>query len=287
MSGRAQRAKAAWDEEWFPPQQLEEGQSPPARNPLRTAGPGWVLLLIFGLGLSLAGCSSLRKQDADDPLVGPGPKGLRPPAGNNNSRTQASLPPLPATNSSASTADLAVGGQLVGGRPLSIEDRPARPGTWEGIGPDGRPLPPKNEGVVTASGVTLHQPQPLTAAASPPTSGGLIPVPVYGQGPTVPATTPAASPALASAPLAVPASPAAASTPPATSPTPPSAEQLLAQLRARGAVLLRQEVTRDGVFVRCAAPSPADPSRQQVYEVTAPTITAALEALLQHLGAPR
>jgi hypothetical protein len=213
------------------------------------------LLLPFLLLPILAGCNSLHKKDDPDPLLGPGPQELKAPTQGSATKTSAAVPPVPATNSSASTADLAVGAQLTGIRPLNIDDSGNRPVGWEGIGPDGRPVRGPG-GVVTASGVTLQQPQPLQG--QPASLGTLIPVPVYGEQPQTP-------------------QPAAVG----------SIEQLQAQLKARGGIILSEEVRQGGVFLRCAAPKPGDPTHQLIYEVTGPTPQAALQALLDRVGQGR
>jgi hypothetical protein len=57
-------------------------------------------------------------------------------------------------------------------------------------------------------------------------------------------------------------------------------DQLQAQLKARGVIVQRQEVTKDGVFVRCAIPGP---DGQRTIEVTAPDAVAGLRAILAKL----
>jgi hypothetical protein len=219
----------------------------------------FAFLLTFLLGSLLAGCNGLHKKDNPDPLLGPGPQGLKtpdtPPA-----KTSALVPPVPPTNSSASTADLAAG-QLTGGRPLNIDDGNRLAG-WEGVGPDGRPVHGSTAGgIKTAGGVTLQQPEPLQG--QPGSSGPLIPVPVYvyGQQPQTPPTQAA--------------------------PPTASIEQLEAQVKAHGGTILSNEVRPGGVFIRCAAPKPGDPTHQLIYEVTGPTPQAALQALLDRIGQGR
>jgi hypothetical protein len=229
----------------------------------------------------LAGCNGLfHKHDTEDPLVGPGPKGLKADPGK-TTQTRSGVPPVPAANSSASNADLAVGGQLAGGRPLGIDDRPGGANGWQGVGRDGQPVRTVGGGaadggvIPAAGGVILRRPEPLVE--QPPqvqplpqagTVGGLTPVPaiIYGQEPV--AGPPGANP-------------------PAASPPAVNIDQLQEQLKARGVAWQRQEVTRDGVRVICALPDRANPDRQHIYEATAATPAAALQVVLAKIDQGR
>jgi hypothetical protein len=215
-----------------------------------------VVLLAALLGPTLTGCGSLRKRDAEDPLVGPGPKGLQKTDPGTATKTHSPVPPVPAANSASSNADLAAGAQLAGGRPLGIDGRGA--GGWVPSGPDGRPVRPVSDSAVVpaSGGVILSRPEPLGEGPQA-SAGGLTPVPVYG-------SQPGAQPA-----------------------APPNADQLIEQLKARGAVLLPQSVTRDGVSVRCAVADPANRDRQHIYEATGPDAASALQALLNQIDRAR
>jgi hypothetical protein len=231
------------------------------------AGCALALLVLFAP--ALAGCNGLHKRDAEDPLVGPGPKGLKADPGT-TTKTHSQVPPVPAANSSASNADLATGGQLAGGRPLGIDDR--RPGGgWQGVGPNGQPVRAVSAGdggIVPASGgVILQRPEPLGDAPAQPlqpaaSTDGLTPVPAITYGQPLPQQHPTPTPTL-------------------------TVDQLRAELKARGGTILREEVTRDGVFIACSVPERFNPDRQHIYEHTGPDPVSTLQALLAKIASDR
>jgi hypothetical protein len=192
-----------------------------------------------------------------DPLVGgdPLPKAAPAPAAATVPATKtskaATLPALPASSSSASTAAMAIGEPLSGGRTtLAIDDKNMSPGgAWQGPG-----------GVTPASGqagpVQLQRPEPIVDPVQRPT-----PVPLPPAGPT--GVTPASY-------SATPGSMA-------------ENEQLQAQLKTRGVTWQNQQVVAEGIKFTCAVPNRHNPDITRLYEATAGDLGAAVRAVLQQI----
>src|SRR6516164_4964159 len=130
------------------------GRRPMAGLPLCLLPSGFCLL-------ALAGCAGDNRV-TDDPLLGderPRPAaqaGVPPPAAS-------AVPPLPPSNTATSTASLAGGNPLPGGRELRIGETPGRlvnNNTWDGPGRVAANPPPKE-----ANGAVLQHPEPITPAA--------------------------------------------------------------------------------------------------------------------------
>jgi hypothetical protein len=211
-----------------------------------------VLFIFVLLVPGMSGCAGQHKRESEvDPLVGPGPKGLKAETA---TKTNSPVPAAPTATSSASTAGMAAGEPLVGGRTLDIQDTQAvgRPQGWQGIGPDGRPLPAlAHTGVTTTSGAVLHRPEPIVepvplVQAPPAAAGKAAPVPAVAAG----------------------------------SPQAATLAQLQTQLTARGVTWQRQEVAGTGVRVVCGIPDRANPDNMHIYEATAADAVAALHAVL-------
>jgi hypothetical protein len=215
-----------------------------------------VIILIGLTALGVAGCTGQHKRE-EDPLVGPGPKGLQKTDPGTTTKTKSEVPPIPTATATGSNAALVVGDPLTGSRALGIDDRRAAVPAdgWQGVGPDGRPIPAAQgrwDGVRTASGTVLQRPQPIVEPVPAVQPG---PPAVAGNG--VPAVTPPAVPAVAD-----------------------SLDQLQAALKARGVLNPRVEQTPRGVRVTCAMPEPGRPDALHFYDAEAADQAAALRALL-------
>jgi hypothetical protein len=219
--------------------------------------PGAAALVLALVAGSLTGCNSLKKNDDYDPLVGPGPKGLKADA--TTTRAKSPVPPIPPP-ASTSNAALAVGDPLTGGRPLAIADQRGVTGaeSWQGTGQTSGGGP---AGVQTASGTILSRPEPLTT-----------PVPQVQAVPAVPAVQ------------AVPANPVA---PPAGNPPPGTYDLLQEQLKARGVTSQRVEITPAGAHVVCIVPNVNNPNLQRIFEATGPDPASALRAVIVQIDGTR
>jgi hypothetical protein len=225
------------------------------------------LILLTGLtALSAPGCAGQHKKE-EDPLVGPGPKGLQKVDPGTTTKTKSQVPPLPTANTAGSNAALVVGPEpLSGGRNLGIPDGKLTGGAggWQGIGPDGKALPTTSgrwDGVRTASGTILKQPEPIVEE-----------VPRIQPGPQAAPAQPVPAPAVPSA---------------STLPAGDGIEQLQAALKARGVVSLRPEATTKGVRVTCAIPDTTRPDNLHFYAAEAADQPAALRALITKIDQDR
>jgi hypothetical protein len=207
--------------------------------------------VLFSLPLvliSLPACSSTKgsavpNKKEQDPLLG----NYDPKKGNEGTMTQAkSVPPVPAFQTSASTADLAAAIPLNGPRPaLAIPNDQAKTnpggGTWTG------------------------QVQPTAALNTNPNSGGAPqPVPVLNQSVSLPDPGGNASPA---APR-------------------PTYEQLQMALQQRGMRWQNAEQIPGGVRFSCTVPHPQNPKAERLLQAEAPDIITAMQAVLAKVDSP-
>jgi hypothetical protein len=214
----------------------------------RSATLAWgALFATVVLAPMLSGCSSGNRLKQGDPLFGefpPKTNGAAPPK---PAKNQAALPPYPEATATSSTAAVAIGDPLSGGRQLSIGDGSA--GGWYG----------KNT-------------QSATLTSNPGGNAGVIPLlrrpePVFGEttsGPGTPATRDqGATPHFTQA---------------------GDYKQLQAELKARRVSWQRLESSPDGFRFTCAVPNPQSPEFQRVYEATARDAESAIQAVLNQIA---
>jgi hypothetical protein len=209
----------------------------------------------FGV-LVLAGCTGLNQTMGIDPLLGGPP--VRPattavPVPSNPASL--AVLPLPATNSTLSTAALAAGAPrpLDNGQDLRIGSPIGSAGNdgWARQGSGSSNQDSEIRRMADSSGVLLQPPQLI---AEPPPKRDLVPV---------------------SNPGALRGSSATVTT----------FEQAEKELKARGALLQRlQVVAQSGEWTcRCSMPNPQNPRIQRTYEATRSDPVAAMRAVLEEL----
>jgi hypothetical protein len=198
--------------------------------------------------LAAAGCSGHNRMK-DDPLVGNGKALKQDPT---TTKAKSPVPAAPETASAGSTAALASGDPLTGGRLLGINDQKAQGdgAGWRGVGPDPQPAvraAADAGGVRQAAGsVTLRHPEPIV---EPVPQVQAVPAAQGPAGPTVvPANLihPAAAPGQGGA-----------------------LDQLQLELKVRSVTFQREEVTAGGVRLVCGVPSRYNPENLHIYEAEA------------------
>jgi hypothetical protein len=245
--------------------------------PGATRHPSLCVWACLGLGLLplLAGCGSTSKTHAGDPLYGEfypkGPGGQpMPPSNQSPNKTTSAVPPIPASNSAASTAALA--GGLPGGRSLAIGENSgtnwALTSTGSGVVPAGG----APGGIIPASGkAPIVQPIPRDPGFMGPVTAG---------NPGMNSNPGGAVVAAGSWSSGTPAPSSTAPLPPLGVVTP---EVLQDTLQGKGAVGLKKENVPEGVRVSCYVPQRSDPFNLRYLETTAADYPTALQALLRQV----
>jgi hypothetical protein len=216
-----------------------------------------LLPLLLGAFSLLGGCSAWQKitspkaQAAADPLVGgdPAQKATATTTAPTRSKSSA-VPALPASNSSASNAAMAIGEPLPGSRPLAIDDRAKNANAWQGSVPrPGAAAGTLTNGSSAGVGVQLQRPEAVVDPGHQPTP---VPLP--------PASSLAATGV-------------------------PSNDLLQVQLKQHGVTYQHQEPVAGGVKFSCAVPNRHNPNINHIYEATASDYAGAVRAVLQQIDA--
>jgi hypothetical protein len=152
------------------------------------------------------------------------------------------------------------------------------------------PIPQNSGGATNAALAGQTQPPQALAIGSPPSGEGWLRkidnAPTTLRAPITPVSQPRVEPVPKDNSFTVAASPAIqpagswAAGSPSAAPTP---EQLKQMLDARGVIGAKQEVVADGIHLRVAVSSPANPDSNQIYETTAVDYATAVQAIVQQI----